>query len=72
MPVTIFEVDDARHPLWQDELFGPIITLMRVRDFATALLRANDSAYALTGSLYSRSRCTWSRHGPSSGLGIFT
>jgi RHH-type proline utilization regulon transcriptional repressor/proline dehydrogenase/delta 1-pyrroline-5-carboxylate dehydrogenase len=39
----------------QDEIFGPIISLIRARDFDEAIRFANQSEYALTGGLYSRS-----------------
>jgi RHH-type proline utilization regulon transcriptional repressor/proline dehydrogenase/delta 1-pyrroline-5-carboxylate dehydrogenase len=38
-----------------DEIFGPVIALIRAKDFDQALLFANRSEYALTGGLYSRS-----------------
>jgi RHH-type proline utilization regulon transcriptional repressor/proline dehydrogenase/delta 1-pyrroline-5-carboxylate dehydrogenase len=55
VPPAIFEVSDHNHHLMQDELFGPIIAVMRVPDFATALKVANSTKYALTGAVYSRS-----------------
>jgi RHH-type proline utilization regulon transcriptional repressor/proline dehydrogenase/delta 1-pyrroline-5-carboxylate dehydrogenase len=55
VPAAIFEVSDQNHHLMQDELFGPIIAVMRVPDFAAALTVANSTRYALTGAIYSRS-----------------
>jgi RHH-type proline utilization regulon transcriptional repressor/proline dehydrogenase/delta 1-pyrroline-5-carboxylate dehydrogenase len=55
VPPAIFEVDNPRHPLMQDELFGPILTLFAARDFSHALEVANLSDFALTGAVYSRS-----------------
>jgi len=46
---------DPRHPLAREELFGPFLCVFRVRTFAEALALANDSDYALTGGVYSRS-----------------
>jgi RHH-type proline utilization regulon transcriptional repressor/proline dehydrogenase/delta 1-pyrroline-5-carboxylate dehydrogenase len=54
VPVALFEVDDPAHPLMQEELFGPVLTLIRAATFDDALRIANDSRYALTGGLYSR------------------
>jgi RHH-type proline utilization regulon transcriptional repressor/proline dehydrogenase/delta 1-pyrroline-5-carboxylate dehydrogenase len=38
-----------------DEIFGPVLSLIRANDFDQALAVANRSEYALTGGLYSRS-----------------
>jgi RHH-type proline utilization regulon transcriptional repressor/proline dehydrogenase/delta 1-pyrroline-5-carboxylate dehydrogenase len=43
------------HPLAQDELFGPLVCVFRAASFEEALALANDSDYALTGGVYSRS-----------------
>ena len=37
------------------ELFGPVLSVFRAESFAEALETANDSEYALTGGVYSRS-----------------
>jgi RHH-type transcriptional regulator, proline utilization regulon repressor / proline dehydrogenase / delta 1-pyrroline-5-carboxylate dehydrogenase len=42
-------------PLAQEEIFGPVLAVLRVKTFEEALGLANDSAYALTGGVYSRS-----------------
>jgi RHH-type proline utilization regulon transcriptional repressor/proline dehydrogenase/delta 1-pyrroline-5-carboxylate dehydrogenase len=39
----------------QDEIFGPILAVMKVRNMDEALKIANGTRYALTGGLYSRS-----------------
>jgi RHH-type proline utilization regulon transcriptional repressor/proline dehydrogenase/delta 1-pyrroline-5-carboxylate dehydrogenase len=41
--------------LAREEVFGPALAVLRARDFDHALALANDSMYALTGGLYSRS-----------------
>ncbi|WP_066383307.1 L-glutamate gamma-semialdehyde dehydrogenase [Anabaena sp. CA = ATCC 33047] len=38
----------------QQEIFGPVLAVIKVKDFDTALAVANDTNYALTGGLYSR------------------
>ncbi|HXH72964.1 MAG TPA: bifunctional proline dehydrogenase/L-glutamate gamma-semialdehyde dehydrogenase, partial [Mariprofundaceae bacterium] len=43
--------DDA---LAQQELFGPVLTVLRAGDFDEAIRIANHSRYALTGGVYSR------------------
>jgi RHH-type proline utilization regulon transcriptional repressor/proline dehydrogenase/delta 1-pyrroline-5-carboxylate dehydrogenase len=55
VPPAIFAVKDAAHPLMQREMFGPILAVFAARDFAHALRVANQSDFALTGAVYSRS-----------------
>ena len=38
-----------------DEIFGPVLTVQRASDFDDAVRLANDTPYALTAGLYSRS-----------------
>ena len=52
---TIFEVDqDAR--VAREEIFGPVLSVIKARDFDEALRFANDSPYGLTGGVYSKNR----------------
>jgi len=39
----------------QEEIFGPVLSVIKVRSFDEALKVANGTSYALTGGLYSRS-----------------
>ncbi len=39
----------------QEEIFGPVLSIIRVKDFDEAIETALDSRYGLTGGLYSRS-----------------
>ncbi len=41
--------------LAQEEIFGPVLAVLRVQDFAAALQVANGTEYALTGGVFSRS-----------------
>ena len=52
---TVFEeiAPDAR--LAQEEIFGPVLALMRAENFDEALAIANGTRFALTGGVYSRS-----------------
>jgi len=43
------------HPVVQEEIFGPVIVVFKVSTLNEALQVANDSPYALTGGIYSRS-----------------
>lgn len=52
-PVIFSEVPpDAT--IAQQEIFGPVLAVIRVKDFTQALAVANSTNYALTGGLYSR------------------
>ncbi|MFQ5963813.1 MAG: L-glutamate gamma-semialdehyde dehydrogenase [Candidatus Scalinduaceae bacterium] len=52
---TIFEGILPHHRLAREEIFGPVLAIMRVKDLDEALEVANGTEYALTGGLYSRS-----------------
>ena len=42
------------HRLANEEVFGPLLAVMRVKDFSQALDVANSTAYKLTGGVFSR------------------
>jgi RHH-type proline utilization regulon transcriptional repressor/proline dehydrogenase/delta 1-pyrroline-5-carboxylate dehydrogenase len=52
---AVFADIQSGHRLAQEEIFGPVLAVMRAGDFSEALRLANDSCYALTGGIYSRS-----------------
>lgn len=52
-PVIFTDVTSDK-PLAQEEIFGPVLSVMRARDFSQAIDIANDTRYALTGGVYSR------------------
>lgn len=54
-PLTIVEGITPEHRIAQEEVFGPVLAVMKVRDFDQALEWANSTAYALTGAVFSRS-----------------
>jgi len=54
MPPTIFRDVPTSHPIWRDEIFGPVVACAQAETFEQALEMANDSDYALTGGLFSR------------------
>lgn len=53
-PVLCADVDPSS-PIAREELFGPLLCIFCAKDFQEALAMANDSDYALTGGVYSRS-----------------
>ena len=40
----------------QEEIFGPVLAVLKARDFENALEIANNTEYGLTGAVYSNSR----------------
>ncbi len=51
---VIFTDVEPEDPIAQEEIFGPVLTVMKAQDFDQALAIANGTNYALTGGLYSR------------------
>jgi RHH-type proline utilization regulon transcriptional repressor/proline dehydrogenase/delta 1-pyrroline-5-carboxylate dehydrogenase len=52
---TVFIDIEPPHRLAQEEIFGPVLAVMKAESFAEALRLANGTAYALTGGVYARS-----------------
>jgi RHH-type proline utilization regulon transcriptional repressor/proline dehydrogenase/delta 1-pyrroline-5-carboxylate dehydrogenase len=55
VPPTIFTDVPPASRLFREEIFGPVLAITKAKDFDDALALANDSEFALTGGLYSRS-----------------
>jgi RHH-type proline utilization regulon transcriptional repressor/proline dehydrogenase/delta 1-pyrroline-5-carboxylate dehydrogenase len=53
-PHVFADVDPAG-PLGQEEIFGPVLAVLRARDFKAAVALANATPYALTAGVFSRS-----------------
>ena len=51
---TIFSEVPPDSSIAQEEIFGPVLAVIRVKDFKEAIAVANNTNYALTGGLYSR------------------
>jgi RHH-type proline utilization regulon transcriptional repressor/proline dehydrogenase/delta 1-pyrroline-5-carboxylate dehydrogenase len=58
---TLFDEVDPQSSLAQDEIFGPVVALIRAKDFSHAIQIANDTEYGLTGGIFSRSPANISR-----------
>ena len=52
---AIFSEIEPEHRLANDEIFGPVLSVIKAKNFGHALEIANGSAYALTGGVFSRS-----------------
>jgi 1-pyrroline-5-carboxylate dehydrogenase len=53
---TVFVDVDPSARIAKEEIFGPVLTVMKAKDLEDAIRIANDSEYGLTGSIYSRNR----------------
>ena len=51
---TVFLVKDDRHPLTQEEIFGPVLTVLKVKTLDEAFRLTNRVKYGLTAGFYSR------------------
>jgi 1-pyrroline-5-carboxylate dehydrogenase len=54
-PTIIADVD-RKATIAQEEIFGPVLAVIKAKDFDDALAIANNTEYGLTGSVYSRNR----------------
>lgn len=54
IPPTIFTDVAPNATIAQEEIFGPVVAVIKAKDFSEALDIANGTNFALTGGLYSR------------------
>src|SRR5271170_2459891 len=54
-PTIIADVD-AKSRIAQEEVFGPVLAVIKARNFEHALEIANDTEFGLTGAVYSRNK----------------
>ncbi|MCK9226304.1 MAG: L-glutamate gamma-semialdehyde dehydrogenase [Syntrophorhabdaceae bacterium] len=55
VPITIIGDVRPEHRVAREEIFGPVLSVMRAKDFNEALAWANSTRFALTGGVFSRS-----------------
>lgn len=53
---TVIEIKNPSHELWQDEIFGPVLTYMSFSSEEEAVVLANNSAYGLAATIVTSSR----------------
>jgi 1-pyrroline-5-carboxylate dehydrogenase len=53
---TVFADIPAKSKLEQEEIFGPVLAVIKSRNFEHALEIANDTEFGLTGAVYTKSR----------------
>ncbi|MBL9188988.1 MAG: proline dehydrogenase family protein [Opitutaceae bacterium] len=61
VPPTVFTEVLPTASIAREEIFGPVVAIMRARSLDEAFALANDTDYALTGGLFSRSPRTLER-----------
>ena len=54
-PTVIADVDPKAR-IAQEEIFGPVLAVIRAKDYEDALAIANNTQFGLTGAVYSRNR----------------
>ena len=52
---TVLELERPEGELWEEELFGPVVSISRTASFQEALDLANDSPFGLSGAVFTRS-----------------
>jgi aldehyde dehydrogenase (NAD+) len=53
---TLLDVPDNRNPAAQDEIFGPVVSVIGYRDLDHAVAMANDSRFGLSGYVHGQDR----------------
>jgi len=55
VPPSVFTDVKPNHQIAREEIFGPVVAILRAKDLSEAFDQVNGTDYALTGGLFSRS-----------------
>jgi acyl-CoA reductase-like NAD-dependent aldehyde dehydrogenase len=53
-PPTVLTAQSTQDAHWREEIFGPVLSVLRFKDEADAVRLANDTEYGLSGSIWTR------------------
>jgi acyl-CoA reductase-like NAD-dependent aldehyde dehydrogenase len=53
-PPTVVLPRSVQDAVWREEVFGPVVAVLPFKDEADAVAKANDTAYGLSGSIWTR------------------
>ncbi len=67
---TIFTEVDPRMSVAQDEIFGPVVSVIPADDLESALAKANQVGYGLSSSIYTRDLHSAFRYADASEAGM--
>jgi len=55
MAPTVLMPKDSKSKVWQEEIFGPVVSVMPFDGEEDAIAKANDSEFGLSGSIWTNS-----------------
>jgi betaine-aldehyde dehydrogenase len=54
VPPTVVRAESTAHPVWREEVFGPVVAVLPFDSEEEAVALANDTDYGLAGSIFTR------------------